>query len=90
MVGRTIGDDDLLAAVCAASPESRVPAIRHRIYACLGIDIGEDALEQHLGRLHDAGLVRRFQPDASAPPQFHLTELGVQRLADLEYEPPAQ
>ncbi|MBX6368337.1 MAG: hypothetical protein IRZ04_10150 [Rhodospirillales bacterium] len=90
MVGRTVGDDDLLAAICAASPDSRVPTIRRRIEACLGVEVSDEALEQHLERLHEAGLVRRFQPDPSAAPQFHLTELGVQRLADLEYEPPSE
>jgi DNA-binding HxlR family transcriptional regulator len=90
MVERAIGDDDLLAAVCAASPDSRVPTIRRRIQACLGVEMSDETLEQRLERLHEAGLVRRFQPEASAAPEFHLTELGVQRLAALEYEPPSE
>jgi hypothetical protein len=86
MVGETVGDDDLLAAICVTGRESDLATVRARLGAWLGIDPDPELLEQQLERLRRAGLVRRFYRAEPDKPRFHLTEQGVQRLQLRENE----
>jgi hypothetical protein len=86
MTSETVGDDDLLAAICVTGRESDVMGLQARLRAWLGIELDPELLEQHLERLQRAGLVRRFHSSRSDKPHFHLTERGVQRLQDRERE----
>jgi DNA-binding PadR family transcriptional regulator len=86
MLGETVGDDDLLAAICVTGRESDLATIQARLRAWLGVEPDPGLLERQLEQLRRAGLVRRFHSAISDKPRFHLTEQGVRRLQDRENE----
>ena len=83
-----ISDDDLLAAVHTCGRVGDVASLHCCLRERLGLDLEVRYLTERLERLHRVGLVRVFQPHESDVLRYHLTENGVERLVELDVEPP--
>ena len=85
----TIDDDELLAAVHTCGNVGDLVSLRQYVRERMGVVFDPPYLIDRLNRLHRAGYVRVFQPHETDIPRYHLTESGVERLGQLDIEPPA-